>query len=127
VSVAAGQRHTCAATAAGAVKCWGRNGSGNLGDDTTLDSLVPITVPAAGLGGGALSVSTANLSLSDYLSDPPSSATCALTKAGGVKCWGPWSWGMSGHEGTGIADAAGITGGIAAVSARGESHACAIR
>jgi alpha-tubulin suppressor-like RCC1 family protein len=124
VSVAAGQRHTCAVTATGVVKCWGRNGGGNLGDGTTIDSLVPVTV--VGLGAGALGVSTANLSLVDYPPDPPSSTTCALNKAGGVQCWGPASWGMSGHDGIAIGYAAGLTGGVAALSARGEEHACAL-
>jgi alpha-tubulin suppressor-like RCC1 family protein len=32
VTVAAGQNHTCAIDLAGAVKCWGSNESGELGD-----------------------------------------------------------------------------------------------
>jgi alpha-tubulin suppressor-like RCC1 family protein len=49
VDAAAGWAHTCAVTAAGGVKCWGRNGSGQLGDGTTLDSVVPLVV--VGFGG----------------------------------------------------------------------------
>jgi alpha-tubulin suppressor-like RCC1 family protein len=42
--VALGLAHTCAVTAAGGVKCWGANSSGQLGDGTNLDSIVPLSI-----------------------------------------------------------------------------------
>jgi alpha-tubulin suppressor-like RCC1 family protein len=42
--IAPGWAHTCATTAAGGVKCWGRNESGQLGDGTNIDSIVPLGI-----------------------------------------------------------------------------------
>ncbi|MBN2084613.1 MAG: hypothetical protein JW748_05260 [Anaerolineales bacterium] len=57
VEVAPGWAHTCAVTAAGGVKCWGRNDSGQLGDGTNLDSIVPLSIvglrPAAAAAGAS--------------------------------------------------------------------------
>ena len=42
-SISAGAYHSCAVTSSGAVHCWGSNMSGNLGDATYADSLVPVS------------------------------------------------------------------------------------
>jgi alpha-tubulin suppressor-like RCC1 family protein len=44
VEVAAGDQHTCARLASGAVRCWGSNQSGQLGDGTTTDRPAPVAV-----------------------------------------------------------------------------------
>ena len=72
--VAAGAFHTCAVTAAGAVKCWGYNGDGQLGDGTTVNKSAPADVQ--GLGSGVRSLAIGG------------SHSCAVTTAGAVKCWG---------------------------------------
>jgi alpha-tubulin suppressor-like RCC1 family protein len=44
ISVGAVGSHGCGVTAAGAVYCWGRNNSGELGDGTTADRNAPVRV-----------------------------------------------------------------------------------
>ena len=73
-TVSAGTLHTCAVMGSGAVRCWGFNGYGQLGDGTTLGSPVPVDV--TGLATGIMAVAAGGYH------------ACALTAAGGVKCWG---------------------------------------
>lgn len=73
ISVAAGRSHACAALADGSARCWGGNDSGQLGDGSRTDRLVPVAVPgiddAVALSAGA-------------------NFTCALLTTGSVTCWG---------------------------------------
>jgi alpha-tubulin suppressor-like RCC1 family protein len=114
-AIAAGQYHSCAVTSAGGAKCWGNNGSGQVGDGTRFNTRsVPVDV--VGLSG------TARLAAGF-------SHTCALTSTGGVKCWGDNS---AGQVGDGTADVrltpvgvSGLASGVAAI-ALGGSHSCAV-
>ena len=60
-AVSAGERHTCAVTSDGAMRCWGWNPFGGLGDGTTTDRLTPVTV--VGLEGTVVAEATGALSL----------------------------------------------------------------
>ncbi|MCA2960539.1 MAG: hypothetical protein IOD12_09815, partial [Silvanigrellales bacterium] len=74
-SVVAGAHHTCALLTTGAVKCFGRNDKGQLGDTTLVDRNAPVTPLAA-----HAKVLTAS-----------GGHTCAYTDDGAtrdVKCWG---------------------------------------
>jgi len=48
-TIATGHQHSCAVAADTTVTCWGRNNYGQLGNGTTADSPLPVTV--AGLTG----------------------------------------------------------------------------
>ena len=67
--------HTCVIDDVGAVRCWGRNGNGQLGPAHRGDALRPVTTRAK----GAEAVSHVALGEED---------TCVLVGEGRLRCWG---------------------------------------
>lgn len=113
--VEAGGRHTCALLIDGTVWCWGKGGNGELGNGSTSDSSVPVEVaglpPAAQIAIGGTQIS--------------GNASCALTVAGGVFCWG---WNASGQLGNGTTTDSdvpvaviGLGSGVQAIAADGST------
>ncbi|MCL2825705.1 MAG: hypothetical protein FWD57_17065, partial [Polyangiaceae bacterium] len=72
-TLAAGDRHTCAVTSAGALKCWGSNIFGLI-DKSKDTKLIPVQVPS--LSANVKAVSTGY------------DRTCVLKTDGNVYCWG---------------------------------------
>ena len=114
-AVSAGSRHTCALTSEGGVRCWGANGSGQLGDSSRKDRTQPVDVK--GLVGDAVAVSAGAYH------------TCALDASGRVACWGLNLYGQLG-DGT-LSDHAvavpvrGLPAKVVAISAGG-GQTCAL-
>lgn len=117
LAVAAGGRYSCALTSNGAVKCWGSNFRGQLGDGTdAAQRLTPVDV--VGLNSGVVAISAGQ------------SHACALMQAGGLKCWGANGFGGPLGDGTTEdrrmpVDVVGLAHGVSAVSA-GWHHTCAV-
>ena len=81
VAVSAGLYHNCAVLEQGNVKCWGNNGSGQLGlGDTNYRGVFPNEMGEnllpLDLDGVAVAVTTGHYH------------SCALLEGGSVKCWG---------------------------------------
>jgi alpha-tubulin suppressor-like RCC1 family protein len=74
VAVSAAIKHACGLAAGGVAYCWGRNGSGQLGDGSVIDTGVPQPVSGA-LRFASLSARGPNHS-------------CGITLDGAAFCWG---------------------------------------
>ena len=115
VALAAGGSHTCAVTAAGALRCFGSNAVGQLGVEpaATPYTHVPIAVP--GLEAGVVAAAAG------------ASHTCAITEAGALQCFGSNSHGQLGR-GAGAPLSAFRPAAVAspALAGGGEAHTCAV-
>ena len=122
-AVSVGYQHTCALTSEGLVACWGHNNNGQLGINTTKDSLIPASVYTAT---GPLAGQQVASIASGY------NHTCATTSAGAAVCWGLNSNGQLG-DGSGddsIVPVAVSTAGVLAGktvrwTSAGNDHSCA--
>jgi alpha-tubulin suppressor-like RCC1 family protein len=97
------------------VRCWGDNGSGQLGDGTRRDRRSPVAVPGLEAHVVAISAGLAH--------------TCALTERGRVRCWGNDSYGQLGDGDGGSSRlpvaVSDLGASVVAISA-GEFHTCAV-
>jgi alpha-tubulin suppressor-like RCC1 family protein len=115
--------YSCAREADATVLCWGGNGSGNLGDGTTINRLLPVAVKNA--------AGTASLQGVTQIS-ARGPHTCARLKYATALCWGNNVDGMLGDATTTnrrlpvtVMNAAGTAAltGVAQISA-GTNHTC---
>jgi alpha-tubulin suppressor-like RCC1 family protein len=121
IDLALGSAHSCGLTSVGGVKCWGWNYRGELGNNS---------IP----GGGASDYSNVPVAVSGLASGvvhlvAGGERTCALTSAGGVKCWGSNSAGLldgsaSPFRNTPV-DILGLSSGVMGLVAGG-AHICAL-
>ncbi len=115
IAIASGGFHTCALLEDGSVRCWGRNRDGQLGDGSTTDSPVPVSV--VNLGGRATAITAG------------SAHTCALLEDGSIRCWGENRDGQLGNNTT-TNSSMPVTvtnlGGHATAIAAGWHHTCAL-
>ena len=108
IQVSSGQSHSCALKHSGEVKCWGWGNYGELGNGSKIQKQNPATVIAAEGSSDSLSGMVQISSGGKH--------TCALTKSGGVKCWGD---GTSGQLGNGSYDT--ISSPVDVIAAEGSS------
>jgi alpha-tubulin suppressor-like RCC1 family protein len=115
VAVSTAGWHTCALTSDGAVRCWGKNFSGELGDGTTTNSSTPVGVIGLNSGVTAIGVGEAH--------------SCAMSSGGGMQCWGDNGHGQLGDGTTTNSSTPvgviGLNSGITAFSAAGADN-CAL-
>ena len=93
-AIAAGQEHTCALLDNASVKCWGSNGYGRLGIDSTTNmgdnSSEMAVLPTVNLGTGLTATAI----------DAGGNHSCALLDNASVKCWGRNNYGQLGIDNT---------------------------
>ena len=112
-AITAGGLHSCALLAGGTIKCWGNNLYGGIGNGTTTDSSVPVSV--VGIS-AATSISAG------------SAHTCALLAVGTIKCWGNNLYGGLGNGTTTDSSVPVLVSGITTAIAitANNFHSCAL-
>lgn len=87
LQVSPGRQHTCAVAADGTAWCWGYNGSGRLGDNSTTSRATPTrSLMPSGMSFTLISTGEAH--------------TCALGTDGETWCWGQNFYGQLGEGST---------------------------
>lgn len=113
VELDAGRDFTCARRTGGAVRCWGANGYGQLGDGATADRAVAIDV----------------VGIADAIDiDVGVTHACAVRSTGAVMCWGE---NESGRLGDGTTTSSSVPVAVVGVSdavevSAGHRHTCVI-
>ena len=92
VSISAGPAHALALDDDGVVYAWGENGTGQLGDNTLVDSSSPIAVSGGSLAG----ISVEAIAAGGQAFDDPNGFSVALGTNGRVYTWGSNKYGQLG-------------------------------
>jgi alpha-tubulin suppressor-like RCC1 family protein len=112
-AVSAGERHACALMTDSTVRCWGSDGSGQLG----LGLSTSPSGPVRGFHGQPVAVSAGSYH------------TCAVTSEGTIDCWGSNYFGQLGtgtlFSTTVPVAASGLSQPASAITA-GQDHTCAL-
>ncbi|WP_395739382.1 choice-of-anchor D domain-containing protein [Prosthecobacter sp.] len=123
VAVAAGTSHSLALCSDGTVAAWGYNSNGQLGNNSTTDSRVPVAVSTSGVLAGKTVVAVA----------AGSSHSLALCSDGTVAAWGANSNGQLGNNSTSqstvpvaVSTAGVLSGKTVVVLTAGSGHALAL-
>jgi alpha-tubulin suppressor-like RCC1 family protein len=90
--ISAGNAFTCALDTAGLAYCWGQNGNGQLGNNSTAPSLVPVAVSTSGVLAGK--------TLTEIFASNFGSHVCAIDNTGKAYCWGLNANGQLGNGST---------------------------
>ncbi len=128
--MAAGYDYACSDAQSGAtpqdrrVRCWGKNTSGQLGNNSVINASLPVDVvnfiDAQGIATTIASALTAG-----------ETHTCALILDGSVNCWGSGKFGQLGNNSIGskaksnIPVRVSVMTGVVGISA-GQNHTCAV-
>jgi cysteine-rich repeat protein len=129
LKLAAGDGHTCALCNGGYVRCWGENGSGELGlgHTTFVGDRHPFQITDASGGPGMVDLEGA--AAIDI--DAGHGFTCALLDDGAVRCWGRNDAGQLGLQHTTampteVGGKVDLGGAAAIAISAGLSNACAV-
>lgn len=112
-TITVGGAHACATTTKSKLRCWGYNGTGQLGTNSTANSAVP--VPVYGLSKAkAVTAGTSH--------------TCAITTGSKLRCWGYNFFGQLGNGTTANSAKPVAVSGIGKVKSisPGQNHTCAL-
>src|SRR5437016_2383648 len=114
-AVTTGFFHSCGLAPSGAVYCWGDNGSGELGDNTSVAKPTPVQANAPA------GVTFATLDAGYY-------HTCAVTPTGAAYCWGANGSGQLGdNTAIGKPVPTAVQGGLQfALVSGGADHTCGV-
>ena len=122
-TVAAGWTHACLIRS-GSAYCWGDNTYGELGNNSTVASTVPVPVYTGGVLSGVTltQIATGN------------GFTCALSSGGAVYCWGANNYGELGINTSqaasdvpvAVSTAVALSGVTVTQISAGQYHACAL-
>lgn len=117
--IAVGQNNGCVIASDSKIYCWGSNYSGQLGDNTTTSSTVPVAVNATGVLAGKTMTSVAI----------GANYACALDSDGKVYCWGKYQNWATGPTVPVAVTTGALSGKVVkklALGGGGASYACSL-